>query len=99
MLERRSGHYVQDRVREMLVEMVAEERPLGARRTWHAHAVSNFLGGALFQLLHWWLSAARPQQPEEIEALFHELSKPVLSSPKLGRVQSEGLTAARPLRT
>jgi hypothetical protein len=41
-------------------------------------AVSNCLGGALFQLLAWWLCASRPQRPQEIEALFHDLSRPVL---------------------
>ena len=46
MLGRRSGHYVQDRFRELLVDLVEEERPAGARRSWHAHAVSNYLGGA-----------------------------------------------------
>jgi AcrR family transcriptional regulator len=78
MLGRRSGHYVQDRFRELLVDLVEEERPMGARRSWQAHAASNYLGGALFQLLIWWLGASRPQRPQEIEALFHELSRPVL---------------------
>lgn len=80
MLGRRSGHYVQDRFRELLVDLVEAERPAGARRSWHAHAISNYLGGALFQLLIWWLGASRPQRPREIEALFHELSQPALRS-------------------
>lgn len=84
MLERRSGHYVQDRFRELLVDLVEEERPAGARRSWHAHAVSNYLGGALFQLLTWWLGASRPQRPQKIEALFHDLSKPVIRSAQRG---------------
>lgn len=78
LLGRRSGHYVQDRFREMLVAMVDEERPLGARRSWQAQALANVLGGALFQLLLWWLAAGRPQRAQDIEALFHELSEPVL---------------------
>jgi AcrR family transcriptional regulator len=85
MLGRRSGHYVQDRFRELLVEMVEDERPAGARRSWHAQAVSHYLGGALFQLLTWWLGASRPQRPQEIEALFHELSKPVLHAAGAGK--------------
>ncbi|EHR71561.1 transcriptional regulator [Burkholderiales bacterium JOSHI_001] len=85
MLGRRSGHYVQDRFRELLVDLVEEERPVGARRSWHAHAVSNYLGGALFQLLTWWLGASRPQRPQEIEALFHELSRPVLLRSRAGQ--------------
>jgi len=78
MLGRRSGHFVQDRFRELLVDLVAEERPAGARRAWQAQATVNYLAGALFQLLTWWLAASRPQRPDEIEALFHALSRPIL---------------------
>jgi AcrR family transcriptional regulator len=81
----RSGHYVQDRFRELLVDLVEEERPAGARRSWHAHAVSNYLGGALFQLLTWWLGASRPHRPQEIEALFHDLSQSVLLRSRIGQ--------------
>ena len=79
MLGRRSGHFVQDRFRELLVELVSDERPAGSRR-WQAHAVANYLAGALFQLLAWWLGTSRPQRPQEIEALFHALSRQVLQS-------------------
>jgi AcrR family transcriptional regulator len=78
LLGRRSGHFVQDRFREMLIELVAAEKPAGSRRAWQAQAIAHYLGGALFQLLTWWLSASRPQPPQEIEALFHDLSGPVL---------------------
>lgn len=78
ILDRRSGHFVQDRFRDMLVDLVEAERPQAGRQTWQAQATSSFLGGALFQMLVWWLGASRPQRPQEIEALFHALSEPVL---------------------
>jgi AcrR family transcriptional regulator len=82
MLGRRSGHFVQDRFRELLVELVTDERPAGAKRSWQTHAVSHCLAGALFQLLTWWLGASRPQRPQDIEALFHALSRPILQAAK-----------------
>jgi len=85
LLGRRSGHYVQDRFRELLIDLVEAERPAGTRRSWQAQAVANYLGGALFQLLVWWLGTARPQRPAEIEALFHELSQPVLRRARSAR--------------
>ena len=78
ILGRRSGHFVQERFRELLVEMVEAERLARGGRSWQSHAVSSYLGGALFQLLVWWLGAGRPHNPQEIEALFHELSESVL---------------------
>ena len=80
LLGRRSGQFVQDRFRELLVDMVDQERPAGAKPSWQATAMANFLGGALFQLLTWWLGTNRPHPPQEVEALFHALSKPVLQN-------------------
>jgi AcrR family transcriptional regulator len=78
MLRRRSGHFVQDRFRDLLVEMVSDERVIGDLRSWKTQATAHYLGGALFQLLVWWLESNRPQQASEIEALFHGLSSAVL---------------------
>jgi AcrR family transcriptional regulator len=80
ILDRRSGHFVQDRFRDMLVDLVEAERPQAGRRTWQALAASHFLAGALFQMLVWWLGASRPHRPQDVEALFHALSEPVLRS-------------------
>ena len=80
MLGRRSAHFVQDRFRELLVDLVENERPAGTQHSWRANATSNFVAGSLFQLLSWWLGESRPQRPQEIEALFHELSSPVLKA-------------------
>lgn len=77
---RRSGHYVQDRFRELLVELVLAESPAGRSRSWQASAQAHYLGGALFEMLAWWLGHNRPQKPLEIEALFHQWSRPVLET-------------------
>lgn len=78
LLGRRSGHYVQDRFREMLIEMVQAGLPPGKSRSWQSAAQSHYLAGALFELLAWWLGGNRPQKPKDIEALFYLWSKPVL---------------------
>jgi hypothetical protein len=55
----------------------------GSRR----EATAAFPGGALFELLIWSLEA-RPTPPvEEADALFHELSRPLLAAAvRAGRV-------------
>lgn len=80
LVGRRSGNYVQDRFRELLVELVQAELPDKASPTWQGEAKAHYLGGAMFEMLVWWLSRSRTQKPQEIEALFHEWSKPVLSN-------------------
>lgn len=77
VVDRRSGHFVQDRFRDMLVELLSAELPAG-RRSWQAQAAAQYLAGALFQLLAWWLAASRPQRPRDIESLFLRLSEPTL---------------------
>ncbi|MDR7305142.1 TetR/AcrR family transcriptional regulator [Rhodoferax saidenbachensis] len=78
LLGRRSGHYVQDRFRELLIELVQAGTP-GKARGWQAAAQAHYLGGALFELLSWWLGSNRPHKPAEIEALFDQWSQPVLA--------------------
>ena len=80
LLDRRSGHYVQERFRELLVEMVQSELVAGNATAWQEAAKANFLGGALFQLLVWWLGHSRGHQPHEIEAMFRHWSAPVIAS-------------------
>lgn len=79
LLSRRSGHYVQDRFRELLVELIVAGAPKGVSRNWQSTAQAHYLGGALFELLAWWLGNNRPQKPKDIEALFYLWSKPVLT--------------------
>ena len=80
LLGRRSGQYVQDRFRALLVEMVRAELPVARSRAWASLAQAHYLGGALFELLAWWLGSNRPHKPEEVAALFHQWSGPSLNS-------------------
>ena len=77
LIGRRSGQFVQDRFRELLVELVAASSP-AAGRAWQAKARAHYLGGALLELLVWWLGSNRPQRPSEIEAVFLRWSAAVL---------------------
>ena len=77
LIGRRSGNYVQDRFRELLVELVQAELP---ETNWQTDAKAHYLGGALFELLAWWLGRNQPQKPHEIEALFLQWSEVVLLS-------------------
>jgi AcrR family transcriptional regulator len=74
LIARRSGHYVQDRFRELLVELVGRSTAPRERKGWQAGARAHYLGGALFELLVWWLGSHRPQSPQEIELLFRQWS-------------------------
>jgi AcrR family transcriptional regulator len=87
LLHRRSGQFVQQRFRELLVEMVQAEmkaeQKTSAARGWQTTAQAHYLAGALFELLAWWLGTKRPHKPEEITALYLQWSAPVLAA---GRV-------------
>jgi AcrR family transcriptional regulator len=82
LLVRRSAHYVQDRFRELLIEMMLAEQPT-ARRSWQATARAHALAGALFELLVWWLGSNRLHKPREIEALFRQWSTALLDTPMI----------------
>lgn len=84
LLVRRSGQYVQDRFRDLLVDLFLAELP-STRRSWQATARAHYLAGALHELLTWWLGSNRPHQPREIEALFRQWSLAVMDAPVLAR--------------
>lgn len=83
LLGRRSGQYVQDRFREMLIELVQAGLVHGESPGWQAAAQAHYLGGALFELLAWWLRSNRPQKPQDIDKLFVQWSQSVLT-PHIG---------------
>ncbi len=77
MIGRRSGHYVQDQFRELLVELMQAGQPRhsGRARAWQAEAQAHYLAGALFEMLVWWLGSNRPHRPEEIQQLYENWSR------------------------
>ncbi len=81
LIARRSGHYVQDRFREMLVELMGRCTAPHEQRHWQAGARAHYLGGAMFELLVWWLGSQRPQSPAEMEQLFAQWSASALGAP------------------
>ncbi|HSN15230.1 MAG TPA: TetR/AcrR family transcriptional regulator [Anaeromyxobacteraceae bacterium] len=76
---KRSGHLVQRKFRDAVLALVREDLdaalPAGPKRG----AAAAFLGGALLELLTWWLEAKSPLPPETVDGLFHELAAPVLA--------------------
>lgn len=83
LIGRRSGQYVQDRFRELMVQLVLAATPAPKARGWQAQAQAHYLGGALFELLAWWLTSNRAHKPQDIAALFQHWSRQVLEAPPL----------------
>lgn len=75
LLGRRSGHYVQDRFKELLMELLDKEPSAAKAPQWQRSARSHYLAGALFEMLVWWLGSNRPHTPADIEALFRQWSQ------------------------
>lgn len=76
IIGRRSGHIVHKRFREMVIGLVGEGLPGAAG--WQREATASYIGGALVELLAWWIDSGKGHSADEIEALFYRLSLPVL---------------------
>ena len=76
---RRSGHTVQIRFREMVMRLVAEEIALHAAGGWQRDAGARYVGGALVELLAWWVDASKARSADDIERYFHQLTAPVIA--------------------
>lgn len=77
---KKSGHLVQRRFRELVLDLVREDLAAvlaaGARRD----ALAAFVAGAFLELLTWSLETKSPPSPEDADALFRELVEPVLAA-------------------
>jgi hypothetical protein len=65
---------------QLIVELTEEELANKAGEGAHREVTVYFVAGALFQLLIWWLEMRKPLPPAELEALFQQLSKPVVAA-------------------
>lgn len=78
LVGKRSGRAVQHRllevIRALLEDDLSKIAPAGRGRTVALH----YLAGAFLEVLVWWLDSRKRLDPQEIEALLCQLSRPVL---------------------
>lgn len=79
LIGRRSGFVVQQRFKEMVVRLVADELPSSAGNL-PREAVARWIGAAFVELLAWWVEQRSPMPPEDLAALFHRMSRPLRES-------------------
>ena len=70
VIGRRSAQYVQDRFRDMVVQLVMRERLTEGSQPWHAKAQAHCIAGALMELMVWWLGVKRVHKPSDMVTLF-----------------------------
>ncbi|MBI2752103.1 MAG: TetR/AcrR family transcriptional regulator [Betaproteobacteria bacterium] len=78
VIGKRSGLVVQRHFRHLLIELVAEELTDDGIAMIRRDAAAHYIAGALFELLNWWIDSRSPLAPSELEAMFRELTTPVL---------------------
>jgi AcrR family transcriptional regulator len=82
LIGRRSGHAVQARFRDMILQLVEEDLATAAGQGWPRDAAARYLAGALFELLAWWADARPAPAAEEVERLVGRLTRPALAQLK-----------------
>lgn len=78
LIGRGSGHVVQMRFRQMVLQLVNEELSLHVDPGWERDAAAHYLSGALVELLGWWVDSRTLRPVEEVEAFFHKLTSTVI---------------------
>lgn len=63
------GHFAHG-IEQRLAALPRARHLVAARRA----ALAQALAGAMLSLLTWWLGRGRPESPEELDALFHQLA-------------------------
>ncbi|HJW11056.1 MAG TPA: TetR/AcrR family transcriptional regulator [Albitalea sp.] len=78
LIGRRSGYVVQQRFREMVIRLVADELPPSPNGL-PRQALARWIAGAFVELLGWWVEQRTPVPPAELAAWVNELARPALS--------------------
>jgi AcrR family transcriptional regulator len=80
LVGKRSSQTVQKRFLQLIVELTKDELADKLAEDPQREVTVQFLAGALFQLVIWWLELRKPLPPAELTLLFQRLSKPVLAA-------------------
>jgi hypothetical protein len=80
MAGKRSGAAVKQQLYRLLVDVMREElkATAGTGRSVMSDAPVQFLAGALFGLLIWWLEGKPRMSIDEVDCLFRQLAVPAL---------------------
>jgi AcrR family transcriptional regulator len=74
---RRSGHVVQTRFRELVLQLVSDDLEKAGSSKWRRDATARFLAGALFELLAWAVDSDSRRSARDVEALFRRYAEQV----------------------
>lgn len=83
MVGKQSGAAVQRVLHKLLVDLVRDDVKAimrGAERTLPREALAQFIAGALFGLLLWWLEEKKPMSPEAMNDLFRSWVLPAIAA-------------------
>lgn len=76
---RRSSYVVQERFRDMVLQLVDADVSRMAPTGWQRDASVHYIAAALWGLLVWWVETAKPVSIDRLEALFEQLITPTLA--------------------
>lgn len=77
---RRSGHVVQTRFRELVLQLVASDLAKVGSSKWRRDATAHFLAGALFELLAWAVDSDSARSARDVEGLFRRYAEQATQS-------------------
>ena len=79
LIGRRSGHVVQARFREMVLQLAEDDLSRLVAARWQRDATAHYIAGALVELLAWWVEGRCVRSADQIEHLFHQLTAPAIA--------------------
>ena len=79
VIGKRSGALIQQRFRQMLIELVHEDVSSIGPPGPQLDATARYLAGALMEVLIWWVDTRNGLAAADVEKLFMRLSAPVLA--------------------
>ena len=79
LVGKRSGQAVQRRFFELVVHLTQGELAATIGAGPKLDATVQYIAGAFFRLVIWWVDMRKPIAAAEVDAIFHRLTRPVLA--------------------
>ncbi len=84
LVGKRSGQTVQRRFFELVVHLTRDELASAVGAGLDLDATVQYIAGALFRLVIWWVDMRKPIPAADLDAIFHRLTRPVLAAAREG---------------
>ena len=85
---KRTGEVVRKHFRQLVLDLTKEELLASLATGPRLDATAHYISGGFLELMAWWVDLRKPIQPEALDTIFQQLTRPVLAAARTASRQA-----------